>query len=194
MLYEDESFIHRKQAALLTSKVYYHLGAFEDAVAFALGADDLFNVDSASEYVETMITKCIDQYTKLCRHNYESNEKKEIDPKLEGIVNRMFDRCLKHKQFKQAIGIAFETYRTDVFEMAVKQSDDMKEILTFSLKVCMSLIQNRQFRNTVLKKLVDLYMSLNIPAFINVCQVSCLKILNHNTEPLDPQQIICFSV
>ena len=34
----------------------------------------------------------------------------------------------------------------------------------------MSLMQNRQFRNTVLKVLVKLYMGLSTPDYISVCQ------------------------
>ena len=36
-------------------QVYYHLGAFEDSLTYALGADSLFDVNGVSEYVETII-------------------------------------------------------------------------------------------------------------------------------------------
>ena len=36
-------------------QVYYHLGAFDDSLAYALGAGDLFDVNGHSEYVETII-------------------------------------------------------------------------------------------------------------------------------------------
>lgn len=55
MLYENEQFKDRQLAALVASKVYYHLGSFENALQYALGADKLFNVDETSEYVETII-------------------------------------------------------------------------------------------------------------------------------------------
>lgn len=38
-----------------SSKVYYHLGAYEDSLTYALGAGDLFDVNGHSEYVETII-------------------------------------------------------------------------------------------------------------------------------------------
>ena len=57
MLYEDATFKHRDLAALVASKVYYHLGAFEDSLTYALGAGSLFDVNSTSEYVETTICK-----------------------------------------------------------------------------------------------------------------------------------------
>lgn len=54
-------------------------------------------------------------------------------------------------------------------------------MLAYSLKLCMSLMQNKQFRNKVLRVLVKIYMNLEKPDFINVCQVnfskSCLKII-----------------
>lgn len=39
----------------MASKVFYHLGAFEESLNYALGAGDLFNVNDNSEYVETII-------------------------------------------------------------------------------------------------------------------------------------------
>ena len=49
---------------------------------------------------------------------------------------------------------------------------DVSGLLAYSLKVCMSLMQNKKFRNEVLRVLVKLYMNLEKPDFINVCQVN----------------------
>ena len=57
MLYENEQFKDRELAALVASKVYYHLGSFDNALLYALGAGKLFNVDESTEYVETIIGK-----------------------------------------------------------------------------------------------------------------------------------------
>ncbi|XP_077988315.1 26S proteasome non-ATPase regulatory subunit 1-like [Glandiceps talaboti] len=182
VLYEDEAFIERKLAALVASKVYYHLGAFEESLTYALGAGELFDVNATSEYVETIIAKCIDHYTKLRVQNSEDEDNIcTIDPRLEAVVNRMFQRCFDDAKYKQAVGIALETRRIDVFKDAIMQSDDVAVMLAYSIKVCMSLIQNRQFRNTVLKVLVNLYLSLDIPDYINVCQ--CFIFLD------DPQAV-----
>ncbi|ESO95352.1 hypothetical protein LOTGIDRAFT_206376 [Lottia gigantea] len=172
VLYEDPGFKHRELAALVASKVYYHLGAFEESLTFALGAGDLFNVNCKSEFVETIIAKCIDHYTKLRVHNAESSEEdqKPIDARLEAVVNRMFQRCFDDRMYKQAIGIALETRRIDIFEKAIKSADDSQAMLTYGFKVCMSLIQNRHFRSTILKLLTKLYMGLGTPDYINVCQ------------------------
>lgn len=64
MLQEDSTFKYRSLSALVASKVYYHLGAFEDSLTYALGADELFDVSSTSEYVETIIGKLFSSLTK----------------------------------------------------------------------------------------------------------------------------------
>ncbi|KAI4902084.1 hypothetical protein NFI96_014702, partial [Prochilodus magdalenae] len=184
VLYEDETFRSRAFAALVASKVFYHLGAFEESLNYALGAGDLFNVTDDSEYVETIIAKCIDHYTRLRVENAElpeDEEKKSIDPRLEGIVNKMFQRCLDDHKYKQAIGIALETRRLDVFEKTILESNDVSGLLAYSLKICMTLMQHKKFRNEVLRVLVKLYMNLEKPDFINVCQ--CLIFLD------DPQAV-----
>lgn len=69
--------------------------------------------------------KCIDYYTQ--QRVLEAEGKlppgsKGIDSRLEGIVNRMFQRCLDDNQYRQALGLALETRRMDVFEAAIMQS------------------------------------------------------------------------
>jgi 26S proteasome regulatory subunit N2 len=59
MLYENEQFKERQLAALVASKVYYHLGSFDNALQYALGAERFFDVDETSEYVETILGKLI---------------------------------------------------------------------------------------------------------------------------------------
>lgn len=54
-MFEDKGFNEQKLAALVASKVYYHLGAFNDSVHYALCAGNLFDVNDRSEYVETII-------------------------------------------------------------------------------------------------------------------------------------------
>uniref|UniRef100_UPI00358F1252 26S proteasome non-ATPase regulatory subunit 1 n=1 Tax=Myxine glutinosa TaxID=7769 RepID=UPI00358F1252 len=184
VLYEDENFKSRRFAALVASKVFYHLSAFEESLNYALGAGDLFNVNDSSEYVETTIAKCIDHYTKLRVGNAEvtrDEDQRPIDPRLEAIVDRMFQRCFDDRKYKQAVGIALETRRLDIFEKAVTESNDVPGMLAYSLKVCMALIGSKQFRNRVLRVLVELYMNLQQPDFISVCQ--CLIFLD------DPQAI-----
>lgn len=180
-LCEDKSFRNRDLAALLASKIYYHLGSFDDCLAYAISANTLFDTSVKSEYVDTIISKCIDQYAKLRVQNLQSKsgektQKVDIDPRLEGIVDRMFERCFNHQQYKQALGLSLETRRMDIFERSITSSKDVAGMLSYAFKVCMSLIENRQFRDEVLRILVKLYRDLDKPDYINMIQ--CLIFLD----------------
>ncbi|XP_050307174.1 26S proteasome non-ATPase regulatory subunit 1 [Anthonomus grandis grandis] len=186
ILHEDKVFQQHNLAALVASKVYYHLGAFEDSLTYALGAGDLFDVNARSEYVETILSKCIDYYTQQRIALADGvTGTKPLDPRLEAIVNRMFQRCLDDGQYRQAMGLALETRRMDIFEASITQSDDVISMLSYAFQVAMSLIQNRGFRNTVLRSLVGLYRSLSTPDYVNMCQ--CLIFLE---DPLSVAEIL----
>lgn len=176
MLHEDRAFPENKLAGMVASKVFYHLGSFEDALTYALGAGDLFDVNARNEYTETIIAKCIDFYIAQ-RVAYIDNPKeaKQVDTRLEAIVNRMIQRCLDDGQYRQALGIALETRRMDIFEESIMKSDDVGGMLAYAYNVTMSLIQNRGFRNEVLRCLVGLYRDLGVPDYVNMCQ--CLIFL-----------------
>ncbi|XP_077516303.1 regulatory particle non-ATPase 2 [Amblyomma americanum] len=173
VLYEDNGFPERQLAALVASKVYYHLGSFEDSLTYALGANDLFDVTASSEYVQTIISKSIDHYIKL-RKQPEVSE--PVDERLEAIVNRMFQRCFDDKQYRQAVGIALETHRMDMFEKAIVSSKEVPAMLAYSTNVAMTLVQNRAFQDEVLRTLVRLYKNLATPDYVNMCQ--CLIFLD----------------
>ena len=82
----------------------------------------------------TFAAKCIDFYTQHCIARVENPENaKEIDPRLVAIVDRMFQRCLDDGQYRQALGLAVETRRMDIFEKAIKQS--VSNISQLSIKL-----------------------------------------------------------
>lgn len=66
---------------------------------------------------------------------------KGIDPRLEGIVNRMFHRCLEDNQYRQALGLALETRRMDVFEAAIMQSVRYKVNILY-YRSCSKILYN----------------------------------------------------
>ena len=64
-LYEDEDFPERELAAIVASKVYYHLQEYNESMAFALGAGKHFKVNQPGEYEDTIISKCLDTFIAL---------------------------------------------------------------------------------------------------------------------------------
>ena len=52
--------------------------------------------------------KCIDQYVKLRVANADGNDEPvPMDSRLEGVVEKMFDRCIRDHQYKQVQSIYF---------------------------------------------------------------------------------------
>ena len=79
-LYEDDSFQRRDLAAVVASKVFYHLEELDDALKYALGAGELFDVSDKSEYVETLVAKCIDEYIAQKQNEYNQTHKSHTKP------------------------------------------------------------------------------------------------------------------
>lgn len=179
------------------------MGELDDSLTFALGAGQSFDLSEDSEYVTTIICKfkakkrergeqfilvfdinlCIFSYVAKCIDKYiniraASAMSEKIDPRLEDIVERMFQRCAEDCEYEQAIGIALESRRLDVVKSIIQKGDASK-LLTYVLDVCMTLVQNLEFRNEVLRLLVDLYETLKNPDYISISQ--CLVHLNDTT-------------
>ena len=97
-------------------------------------------------------------------------------------------RCFEHKQYRQAVGIAIETKRLDIFERAV--AGDLPDslvcdMLSYAFRVVMSLIQSRDYRSQLLTTLVKLYRALSTPDYVQMCQ--CLIFLD---EPLSVADVL----
>jgi 26S proteasome regulatory subunit N2 len=116
-------------AAAVASKCFYHLEEYDDALRLALAAGKYFDVSSVSEYSTTMVGKCIDTYITVRSEaaasaaaaggegDVDVDEKaiamEGMDPRLESIVEGMFEQCYDHGSFRQALGIALEAQRLD---------------------------------------------------------------------------------
>eukprot|EP00921_Rhytidocystis_pertsovi_P002494 GHVQ01004303.1.p1 GENE.GHVQ01004303.1~~GHVQ01004303.1.p1 ORF type:complete len:545 (-),score=77.34 GHVQ01004303.1:62-1696(-) len=171
-LYEDETFSHRELAALVASKVYYHLEEYTEALRYALGAGELFDMSDRSQYVDTIVAKCIDQYISKRDQIYESQPRQRtehadesaameqevvIDPRLESIVERMLDICRKGGDETQALGVAFDARRLDKVEEIICGSSDLTFMLQHCMKNAQSLISSKRFRSEVVDLLVTIY-------------------------------------
>jgi len=174
-LYERQDFAGRKLAALVASKVFYHLGGLGEAMYYALGAEELFDITSRTEFVETLIAKCIDEYVKL-RVAASKDASVVIDARLEAIVERMFERCFQAGEYRPAIGIALQSRRIDKLEYAISKSNsnEMASQLQYTFRVCMDLV-SIDYRPVVLRLLIQLYSKLPVPDSLNMCR--CLVFL-----------------
>ncbi|KAG5178924.1 armadillo-type protein [Tribonema minus] len=134
---EDPGFPARELAASVASKVFFHLEEYNDALRLALGAGPHFDVTAKTEYVSTLVSRCIDEYVALrC-----ADAPATIDARMEAIVERMFERCFTDGAWTQAMGIALEARRLDMVEQTVRRCDDKAVLLSYSFDL--PLLQRR---------------------------------------------------
>ncbi|GAA5934841.1 proteasome regulatory particle base subunit RPN2 [Sporobolomyces koalae] len=191
-LSEQTAFQARELAALVASKLYYHLGQFDDALAFALGAGKQFNIEGGaqlgraeSEYVETVIAKAIDQY--VAQRSVSpptapgnSDQAAPVDSRLEAIVERMFERCERDGEYKQVLGIAVAAHRLDVVERIFNATKDAS-LLDWILQIVVRegvvvASSSRSYKNEVLNLLIKLFSSVPDRDYFAITQ--CFVYLN----------------
>lgn len=172
MLWEEEKFAGRQLAALVASKVFFYLEDYANSVAYALHAGSLFDLNGPrSEYVDTIVTKIIDEYTRLRNHNAENKQALPISAELEAIVNRVLERCFEDKQLHQALGLGMETRRLDVIERAVRASKDAAGTIAYCVDTAMRVVSSREWRRQILSRIVEIHKSLPNPNYVDVFDV-----------------------
>ncbi|CAH2350973.1 26S proteasome regulatory subunit Rpn2p [[Candida] railenensis] len=174
-LYEDSQFPDRKVAALVVSKVYYNLGDFEASVKYALLSGDQFNIESEqSQFIETIVSQCINLYISLRQKEFTTDAKVEIDPQLTLVFEKMLNKCIKTNEFKLALGIALESYRLDVVESILKtqieanNEENALQLINYVLTCCTtisiksngSVTDEQDFKSIVLNTLINLLLTL----------------------------------
>merc|ERR1711968_95252 len=152
MMQEDSGFGSQQLAALLASKVFYHLGEITEALNYALLAGTLFDVNAAGKYVQTLVATCISEYI---RQRKEGDA--DVNAALVAVVERMFERCLVDGQFEQAVGVAIESKRLDKVEEAISRAADSRALLDYTFDACQKVIQDLEFRREVLHLIVRLH-------------------------------------
>ncbi|KRY66855.1 26S proteasome non-ATPase regulatory subunit 1 [Trichinella pseudospiralis] len=105
------------------------------------------------------------------------------DPRLEAVINRMFDRCFAECEFKQIVGIALETRRIDMLNKALIESKDTVELAAYCAKCAVQFVQNRTYRNEVFYHLVELCSSSPLLDYNTLCQ--CLLYLENPEQAMN---------
>lgn len=151
----------RHVAAAVASKCYYHLEDYNQAVVLALGAGEHFDVESHSEYVDTIVSKCIDTYAEQRVQAATTSKEVHIDARLGDVVNRMFERCFRDHELTQAIGIALETRRIDMLRRAITvDPSQTAAMLQHCVQLAHTVVKRKEFREQVLEALVEVRSDL----------------------------------
>ena len=84
-----------------------------------------------------------------------------IQKPLQGIIDRLFERCFREKRFRQVVGIAVEARNFDVLRRAILRASEndkgtkpnaigaAEELLEYLLGICMDVVQERGLRQEV---------------------------------------------
>jgi 26S proteasome regulatory subunit N2 len=172
-LSEDTSFPAYDLAAAIASKCFYHLQSYSDSLKLALSAGKYLDINVRSEYIETLLANCIDEYKALRMEQEGGDTNVIIDPRMENVIEQMFQRCYNDGCYEQAIGIALDTRRIDKLKECCQKAidNDYEKVLGYTFNLCQGArnISNREFRLNVISSLVELYGMLENPDYSNVC-------------------------
>ena len=94
----------------------------------------------------------------------------KIDPRLENLLNRVFDMNMESREFRHIVGLALDTRRLDQIERAVKASEDPTTLLSETVSKVLGSQLDRAFRSKVLDVLLRLFSELDEPDFVSMCQ------------------------
>lgn len=154
-------------AFLLLAKLNFHLGNFDESVAFALQAGEVFNIEDSSQFVETILAVILDKYTEARVH-----QKADIVAALDGIFTRVVQRCLHDREFKQLIGMSLDCRRLDILEAVIKSSQGPEEatsLLYYAKKASANLNNCVEFQQQVINSIIELFMKLPKLDYVFIC-------------------------
>lgn len=174
----DKSFPENGLAALLLSKVFFHLENWQESIRFALISGPLFDISLNDAFTKTILTKAIDLYVADRAFNTCHSEKcRPIDPALESIVELLIKNCLEVQDYKQVIGIALDSCRMDVLQATLTVAQPINEHLRFAQKMILAHAASYDFQHSVLELLVSVAEKEEDIDYIFICD--CLVSTNN---------------
>lgn len=164
-LYEDRQFEKRHLAALVISKVYYNLGDFEALVKYGLRAETEFDLEEKSQYIETIVSQCINSYSAEARRRYLGEDTSAVNPQLVAVFEKMVHKCIAAGELKLALGIALDSFRLDIVQRIIrdevaKDEESGLALINYVLVCSNTVIANATFRSEVLNTLIDSLLAL----------------------------------
>ncbi|KAJ9113747.1 hypothetical protein QFC20_001772 [Naganishia adeliensis] len=165
----------RNLASLLCSKIYFYLGAINDAVNAALDAGDAFTRDSnasTGEYKETIIAKCLDRCID------DRSNAIVTDPRLTSIVSQVM-HAGSTEPGKLRAGLALSLRDFDALEEAVRDArkrgngDDLVRYVLAETTGGANGNESMdvEFVNSLMRKLLELFEQSSPPDYTSIAQI-----------------------
>ncbi|KAE8352614.1 armadillo-type protein [Aspergillus coremiiformis] len=116
--------------------------------------------------------------------------KRGVQGQLQAVIQRLFEQCFVQKRYRQVIGIAIEAKSLDVLRKTIiRASEDEKkqhgesrrseELMEYVLDICMGIVQERAFRNEILKLILELLNEIPNPDYFSIAK--CVVYLNEHS-------------
>ncbi|KAE8363065.1 armadillo-type protein [Aspergillus caelatus] len=116
--------------------------------------------------------------------------KRGVQGQLQTVIERLFEQCFIQKRYRQVIGIAIEAKSLDVLRKTIiRASEDEKkqngesrrseELMEYVLDICMGIVQERAFRNEILKLILELLNEIPNPDYFSIAK--CVVYLNEHS-------------
>ncbi|KAL2870248.1 proteasome regulatory particle base subunit RPN2 [Aspergillus lucknowensis] len=116
--------------------------------------------------------------------------KRGVQGQLQSVIERLFEQCFVQKRYRQVIGIAIEAKNLEVLRRTIiraseeekKQNGESRrseELMEYVLDICMGIVQERGFRNEILKLILDLLNEIPAPDYFAIAK--CVVYLNEHS-------------
>ena len=73
--------------------MFFHLEIMMMRSDLLFGAGNFFDIDARTEYVEMLISKCMNVISKNHQSSPIGIQSHDLDPRLANVIERMFQRC-----------------------------------------------------------------------------------------------------
>ena len=181
-MYENPSFEHKALVSLLISKVFYHLGEYNESLKYALGAGSLFDPTNESTFTNTILARAIDVYVDWVKQiNYERVEfttPNSFHHALSQLIEGIFKTSIEKGHFNKCIGLAIDCRRFDICQWIIGTctQDQRHDLLCYAKAILCSTDLSSDFSIAMLRYLVTTAESL--PSIDYFFIFNCLWLLN----------------
>lgn len=132
---------------------------YDESLHYALESKSFLKLSNRDQYIETILDKCINQYTSLQQENYENSIQKPISPKLIEIVESLLELSINEGDYKNACGIALDIRRLDIIRVILEKAKarNYSEILGYLFELAKTVVHNVNFRGELLRLIIESY-------------------------------------
>ncbi|GIX65208.1 26S proteasome regulatory subunit [Babesia caballi] len=185
-LHEDTGFPARDLAALVASKVYFHLQEYPKALHYALAAGDRFDPQERSEYANIIVAKAIGEYIQLRQAEHDAAAppaapvvERGSHARLEALVTKLIETSVSTGDENHAVGVALDSRRLDLILRILGESPDCGALLDYILGL-MDGVLNREFSTSLYEHFCNILLAMPLDTLCRHYSslVTCLYRLN----------------